>query len=61
MAVLSIARGSLTIPNPGDDREVLPGDTLLCFGKLLTLKSMLPVKPRRKVRQVQRTKKGRVA
>ena len=64
VAVLSIARGSITIPNPGDDREILPGDTLLCFGKLLTLKSMLPVKPRRKPRPTGEAgvvKKGRFA
>jgi ribosomal protein S6--L-glutamate ligase len=43
VAVLSIQRGSITIPNPGDDREILPGDTLLCFGKLLTMRAMIPV------------------
>lgn len=37
--VLSILRGSLTIPNPRGDRQILPGDVLLCFGKHLTLKS----------------------
>ena len=42
VAVLSIQRGSITIPNPGDDREILPGDTLLCFGKLLTMRAMIP-------------------
>jgi ribosomal protein S6--L-glutamate ligase len=42
VAVLSIQRGSVTIPNPGDDREILPGDTLLCFGKLLTMRAMIP-------------------
>ena len=44
VAVLSIQRGSVTIPNPGDDREILPGDTLLCFGKLLTMRAMIPVR-----------------
>ena len=43
VAVLSIQRGSITIPNPADDREILPGDTLLCFGKLLTMRAMIPV------------------
>jgi ribosomal protein S6--L-glutamate ligase len=38
--VLTIQRESVTIPNPGRDREILPGDTLLCFGKMLTLKSL---------------------
>jgi len=39
--VLSIQRGSLTIPNPRGDREVLPGDLLLCFGKSITLRGYL--------------------
>jgi ribosomal protein S6--L-glutamate ligase len=47
VAVLSIQRGSVTIPNPADDREILPGDTLLCFGKLLTMRSMIPTRRRR--------------
>jgi ribosomal protein S6--L-glutamate ligase len=38
--VRTIQRESVTIPNPGRDREILPGDTLLCFGKMLTLKSL---------------------
>jgi len=42
VAVLSIQRGSVTIPNPSDDREILPGDLLLCFGKLLTMRTMIP-------------------
>jgi ribosomal protein S6--L-glutamate ligase len=50
VAVLSIQRGSVTIPNPADDREILPGDTLLCFGKLLTMRSMMPARRRRKAR-----------
>jgi ribosomal protein S6--L-glutamate ligase len=50
VAVLSIQRGSVTIPNPGDDREILPGDTLLCFGKLLTMRSMIPTRRRRQPR-----------
>jgi len=50
VAVLSIQRGSVAIPNPGDDREILPGDCLLCFGKLLTMRSMLPARRRRSPR-----------
>jgi ribosomal protein S6--L-glutamate ligase len=50
VAVLSIQRGSVTMPNPGDDREILPGDTLLCFGKLLTMRSMIPVRRRRQAK-----------
>ncbi len=40
--VLTIQRESVTIPNPRRDREILPGDVLLCFGKMLTLKSLAP-------------------
>lgn len=49
--VLSISRDSVTIPNPRADREILAGDTLLCYGKLLTLRSLIPppaVKKKRK-------------
>jgi ribosomal protein S6--L-glutamate ligase len=49
--VLSITRGSVVIPNPRGDREILPGDILLCFGKHITLKGLLPPKPRRTKKQ----------
>jgi ribosomal protein S6--L-glutamate ligase len=42
IVVLTIQRGSITIPNPKGKREILPGDNLLCFGKSLTLKSLAP-------------------
>jgi ribosomal protein S6--L-glutamate ligase len=46
--VLTIQRGSVTIPSPRVDREILAGDVLLCFGKTLTLKSLAaPARPRR--------------
>ena len=47
--VLTLQRGSVTIPNPRGAREILPGDVLLCFGKNLTLKSLAP--PPRKRRR----------
>ncbi len=40
--VLTIQRGSVTIPNPRGSREILSGDVLLCFGKNLTLRSLAP-------------------
>lgn len=40
--VLTIQRGSLSIPNPRKTREILAGDVLLCFGKTLTLKGLAP-------------------
>jgi ribosomal protein S6--L-glutamate ligase len=40
--VLTIQRGSVTTPNPRTNREILAGDTLLCFGKTLTLRGLAP-------------------
>ena len=42
IVVLSIQRGGLVIPNPRPDREVLAGDTLLCYGVQTALRSLLP-------------------
>ena len=42
--VLSILRQGLTIPNPKGSRQILDGDTLVCFGKLLTLEHLVPPK-----------------
>ncbi len=50
VVILTIQRGSVSIPNPRNDREILAGDTLFCFGKMLTLRGLAP-KPRRKVRK----------
>ena len=51
--VLTVQRGSVTIPNPRQDREILAGDVLLCFGKSLTLKSLAPPRPERGKRRKQ--------
>jgi ribosomal protein S6--L-glutamate ligase len=40
--VLSITRGSVVLPNPRGDDRLLPHDVLLCFGKLMTLKHLMP-------------------
>lgn len=40
--VLSIMRESQTIPNPRNTREILAGDRLLCYGKLLAMKTLFP-------------------
>ena len=42
--ILTIRRGSLVIPNPFGHREVLPGDTLVCFGKTNVLETLVPAK-----------------
>lgn len=51
--VLSISRGSVVLPNPRGDSEILPGDILLCYGKLITLKGLIPTAKRQR-----RKKKG---
>ena len=49
VVVLSIDRNGLVIPNPKGTREILVGDKLLCYGKVLTLKGLVPpTKPRRR-------------
>lgn len=40
--VLSITRDSLVLPTPRSTEVIHPGDTLLCYGKELSLRSMLP-------------------
>ncbi len=51
--ILTIQRDSVSIPNPRNDREIVAGDVLLCFGKTLTLRSLAP--PRRKRRKRRRS------
>jgi ribosomal protein S6--L-glutamate ligase len=41
--VLSISRGSIVLPNPRGETQILAGDTLLCYGKTLTLKGLIPL------------------
>ena len=48
IVVLTIQRESVAIPNPSPTREILAGDVLLCFGKTLTLKGLVPPKKRRR-------------
>lgn len=55
--VLSITRGSIIIPNPRGDREILPGDMLLCFGKHITLRGLMPATGRRAKSKIKKTKK----
>jgi len=49
--VLTIQRGSVTIPNPRTSREILSGDVLLCFGKTLMLKGLAPRPEKRRRRR----------
>lgn len=45
---LTLYRGEKTIPNPRSDRVIEAGDRLLCFGKLESMKGLVPKKTRRK-------------
>ncbi|HMO14037.1 MAG TPA: RimK family alpha-L-glutamate ligase [Pirellulaceae bacterium] len=45
--VLTLYRGTTVVPNPRLKRVLEPGDRLLCFGKLETLKHLIPEKTRK--------------
>jgi ribosomal protein S6--L-glutamate ligase len=51
VVIMTIQRGSVTIPNPKQSREILAGDVLLCFGKTLTLKGLAPRRAHRRPRR----------
>lgn len=44
---LTLNRGTTVIPNPRSDRVLEPGDRLLCFGKLESMRAMVPKKIRK--------------
>ncbi|MBF0264933.1 MAG: RimK family alpha-L-glutamate ligase [Gammaproteobacteria bacterium] len=46
--VLTLYRGNKVIPNPKLDRTLEPEDKLLCFGKLESMRGMVPAKTRRR-------------
>lgn len=48
--VLSLHRGGKVVPNPKATRELEAGDKLLCFGKLSTMRDLVPEKSRRRRR-----------
>jgi len=48
--VLTLYRGAKVIPNPRGDRVLEPGDKLLCFGKMESMRGMIPARTRRKRR-----------
>ena len=51
IVVMSIKRTRSTISNPKPTREILSGDTLLCFGKLENMKSFIVQKRKRRRRR----------
>ncbi|MFT4585003.1 MAG: ribosomal protein S6--L-glutamate ligase [Gammaproteobacteria bacterium] len=48
--VLTLYRGAKTIPNPRANRVLEADDKLLCFGKLASMRDMIPPKTRRRRR-----------
>jgi ribosomal protein S6--L-glutamate ligase len=48
--VLTLYRGTTVIPNPTFSRSLEAGDRLLCFGKLDSMRSMIPERARQKRR-----------
>lgn len=46
--VLSIDRNGVVVPSPHGSAKILVGDKLLCFGKLITLRGLVPMKKPRK-------------
>ncbi len=46
--VLTLYRGTSVIPNPKAERLLEAGDRLLCFGKLESMKGMIPKKTRKR-------------
>jgi ribosomal protein S6--L-glutamate ligase len=48
--VLTLYRGVTVIPNPRSDRQLEPGDRLLCFGQLEKMRALIPVRTRRRRR-----------
>ena len=46
--VLTLYRGTSVIPNPKSERMLEAGDRLLCFGKLESMKGMIPKKTRKR-------------
>jgi len=45
--VLTLYRGTTVIPNPRASRELEPGDRLLCFGKLDSMRDLIPDRARK--------------
>ncbi len=58
--VLSINRNGLVTPAPHGDDVLLPGDVLLCYGKQITLRSMVPsVDAKRKAKEKKKKARRR--
>ena len=58
IVILSIHRGGIVIPNPRNDRPILAGDVLVCYGLKSALKNLVPdfQARRRPARKIKKTK-----
>jgi ribosomal protein S6--L-glutamate ligase len=56
IAVLTLQRGTSVIPNPKAGRVIEAEDRLLCFGRMSTMKDLIPTRPKRR-RRVRRLTK----
>jgi ribosomal protein S6--L-glutamate ligase len=61
VTVLSIHRGSVVIPNPHGDTRLLRGDQILCYGKNLALKQLIPRDARGRRKRVKQKKGERTS
>ena len=50
ITVLTLHRGPDVIPNPREYRELEANDRLLCFGRLESMRDMIPARRRRRAR-----------
>jgi ribosomal protein S6--L-glutamate ligase len=50
ITVLTLHRGTEVIPNPRDRRVLEANDRLLCFGKLESMRAMIPARRKRRTR-----------
>ncbi len=50
LIVLTLTKGTVVIPNPKATRVLEAGDRLLCFGKLETMRDLVPERLRRRAR-----------
>jgi len=48
ITVLTLTRGTTVIPNPRSSRVLEPNDRLLCFGKLDSMRDLIPARRRRR-------------
>lgn len=58
VTVLSIQRGSVVIPNPRGDQKLLRGDRVVCYGKNLALKQLIPRDARGRRKRSPRKKRS---